>query len=290
MARAALTVLGGIAAAGCAATPPDLPRAAAEPVATDAAEPAVVLRDPAITESSGLALGVVHPDVVYTVNDRGGGPVVYAVGPDGETVATLQVGGARNVDWEDVAVTADGHVLVADIGDNDAERADVTLYTFPEPEVLDDQTVRTVASRFRYDTGPANAEAVLVDPRTDRLCVVTKAEDGEIHCADEPLTTSGGSGRAPQVLRLVAAAPGAVTSGGYSPDGSLYALRTTRRVLFFSAWDARPVVVDLPAQPQGESLAWTADGLSVLVGSEGATSSVLHVAVPDQLLEPEADR
>ncbi|HJW60574.1 MAG TPA: hypothetical protein VJ931_13170, partial [Actinomycetota bacterium] len=63
------------------------PAASAQEV--DGAEVAVRLEDQRIYESSGLALSRRHRAVLWTHNDSGGGPALYAVGADGRTLATL---------------------------------------------------------------------------------------------------------------------------------------------------------------------------------------------------------
>src|SRR5581483_4478856 len=40
------------------------------------------ITDPRIDESSGLAASRRHPGIVYTFNDSGGSPRVFALGPD----------------------------------------------------------------------------------------------------------------------------------------------------------------------------------------------------------------
>src|ERR1700754_1858165 len=82
---------------------------------------AMNLSDPRITESSGLAVSPRHPGILYTHNDSGGSNVIYAIGPDGRTRASLTLSGARNRDWEAISIGRDGAgsaIFVADIGDN----------------------------------------------------------------------------------------------------------------------------------------------------------------------------
>src|SRR4051794_35721845 len=64
--------------------------------------------DPQINESSGIAAAGRSDDYFFTHNDSGDTARIFAVNRQGRTVATLNVPGARNVDWEDVAATHDG--------------------------------------------------------------------------------------------------------------------------------------------------------------------------------------
>ncbi|MFI6793872.1 hypothetical protein ACIBG4_41720 [Nonomuraea sp. NPDC050383] len=240
-------------------------------------------KDKRITESSGLAVSPTHRDVYYTHNDSSAAPVFYAVGGDGRTRATFRVSGAQARDWEAMAATKDpvtgrGVLWFADIGDNmDGAWPDVSVYKVTEPETLRDATLPAVRYRFRYEDGARNAEGLMVHPVTGRLYVVSKEFAGSVYAAPAKLRT----GRV-NVLRKVAAAPLMATDAAYAPDGSSYVVRT-----YFSATLYRPngemiSKVSMPELDQAESIAYTADGRSLLAGSEGASSPVYQVPLPDQ--------
>ena len=56
----------------------------------------------ALRETSGVATGIRNPSLVWTHNDRGRGPVLYAVARDGHVHARIELN-QSNDDWEDVA-------------------------------------------------------------------------------------------------------------------------------------------------------------------------------------------
>ena len=56
----------------------------------------------ALRETSGVAAGIRNPSLVWTHNDRGNRPVLYAVDRDGQVHARIEVN-QSNDDWEDVA-------------------------------------------------------------------------------------------------------------------------------------------------------------------------------------------
>ncbi len=90
-----------------------------------------------IIEASGLARSNRHNEILWTMNDDGP-PVVYAIGTDGSDVGSLTLRHARNVDWEDLAAfELDGtpYLLIADTGDNEANRPYATIYVVEEPEI-----------------------------------------------------------------------------------------------------------------------------------------------------------
>jgi hypothetical protein len=56
------------------------------------------------SELSGLAASRSRPRVLWTHNDSGDRPRVFALRPDGSLLADLGVPGAEAVDWEDIAI------------------------------------------------------------------------------------------------------------------------------------------------------------------------------------------
>jgi Tol biopolymer transport system component len=236
-----------------------------------------VLLDPRITESSDLVASARHPGLVWTTNDSGDQARVFGVDRAGKSVAVLHLRGARARDWEALApgLAPDGTALlwVGDIGDNRSTWPSVRVYRVVEPEALGDQDVAWTAYDLRFADGSRDAEALLVDPTDQRLYVVSKRVDGAaVYAAPARLRTDRVN-----VLTRVASAPSVVTDGAFAPDGGTVALRG-----YAWAWTATSVLgpwhrVDIPLQPQGESLTWTPDGAALLVGSEGERSEVWRV-------------
>ncbi|WP_116026503.1 hypothetical protein [Thermomonospora umbrina] len=262
------------------------PRAHA--AADDDATRMFVVADPRIGESSGLAVSRRHAGIVYTHNDSGGSPRVFALGPDGRTRATFTLSGVTARDWEGMAVGVDEGgrpaLYVADIGDNlGGAWPYVTVYRIPEPSRLRDQTVRATAFRLRYEDGPRNAETVIINPRTNRLYVASKLFSGALYEAPARLRT----GRS-NILRKVGDAPALATDGAFAPDGRSLVIRTYFSAHVYSFDDGAKEKTDslrsfkLPAQEQGESITYTADGAAVLAGSEGSGQPVWRVPLPEK--------
>ncbi|GAA4143587.1 hypothetical protein [Actinomadura keratinilytica] len=272
----AVTAVGAVAAAPAAA-------------AAARSEVAFTIRDPRITESSGLAASKRHPGVVYTHNDSGGRAEIFALGPDGRTRAVLTLAGAQARDWEAMALGRDERgrpaIYVGDIGDNmGGAWPYITVYRIPEPAELRSQTLRATAFRLKYEDGPRNAETMMINPRTNRLYVASKLFSGKIYEAPARLRTSGFN-----TLRRVGDAPGIATDGAFSPDGRLCVIRTYFGARAYTVGsDGRPGKslgpISLPGQKQGESLTFTADGRSLLAGSEGGDQPVYRVPLPENML------
>ncbi|MER8000678.1 WD40 repeat domain-containing protein [Streptomyces sp. NPDC095613] len=236
------------------------------------------IKDSRITESSGLAASRKHPGVYWTHNDSDDGPYIYAVDSrTGETVATVTMSGVGEPrDVEAISLGPDGNLYVGDIGDNlNGSWDHVWIYRFPEPDRLGDLTVRATQFTVRYADGARDAEAMMVDPKTGRVYIASKNEDGGgLYEGPERLTASGAN-----VFRRVGEVPW-VTDGAFSPDGTELVLRS-----YFSArgydWKNGRLGADrrvkAPIQGQAESVTYTTDGSALMFGSEGANSGVVRV-------------
>src|SRR3990170_1446604 len=117
------------------------------------------IRDDRITESSGLAASRKYRGVLYTHNDSGDGPRIFAIGPHGHTRAVLSLSGAGARDWEDIAAGPNRTLWCADIGDNAETREDVQVYRVREPDRLRSQSVDWTRYYLDYPDGRHDAEA-----------------------------------------------------------------------------------------------------------------------------------
>jgi hypothetical protein len=258
------------------------------------------LADPRIDEASGIAAGIAS-HVVYVQNDSGDSARFFALDPtSGATRGTFSVHGARNVDWEDIAVARDAHgtpsVWLADVGDNDTVRTTVQLYRVDEPHVsLTGAPVeRSIGPadvwNLRYPDAAHDAETLIVDG-AGRAFVVTKSVLGTSGVYEVPPAP----GAAVQTMRRVGSVRFAPTStpgpfgivgqlaatGGSFGDG-LVVIRTYTDAYVWPAPDGvaaalrgPPLRVQLPRQQQGEGVC--VSGGALLVDSEGADSPVYAV-------------
>lgn len=280
---------------------------AAPGVAVDARgltpEPIATLANPAVRESSGLAVSPSRPGVLWTLNDSGNDPLLFATDATGADLGTFRVAGAANVDWEDLAagwLADDSPVLyVADTGDNLRSRQSAVIYRLPEPDLdpADPGPTRDTAPAdalvFTYPDGPQDVEALLVGPRSGEILLVAKG-GGASPVYRLPADAFGGppvvAERVGEIRLPGLVAPFAEPSGGaVAPDGSRLAVRT---LLAAVLWDvpsdgelaaalAGPGrTVALPAIVQGESLAFDPAGDALLSTAEGAPAPLYRTALP----------
>ncbi|MFJ7086822.1 WD40 repeat domain-containing protein [Streptomyces griseus] len=238
------------------------------------------IEDPRITESSGLAASRAHPGAYWTHNDSDDGPYVFAVDSrTGKTLATITMRGVGEPrDVEGISIGPDGDIYVGDIGDNlDGSWDHVWIYRFPEPKQLRDATVTAVQYDVKYADGARNAEALMVHPKTGRVYIASKNEDGGGLYEGPAKLTAGST----NVFRRVGEVPW-VTDGAFSPDGTRLALRSyfsAREYVFENGRLGADRPVAAPFQRQAESVTYTADGSALMFGSEGARSGVVRVEV-----------
>ncbi len=252
-----------------------------------------------VPESSGVAVSHANAGTLWTHNDRGGSPLLYAIAHDGSLRATYRVEGVSATDWEDIALGpcepfgGDGDCLyVADIGDNRRMRSSVSVHVIPEPSIdRGDGSLRPLASvAFRYPEGPTDAEALAV--RDDGgLLVISKGEDGSARLYRLAASDAAGASRSGLIATREATLPidvaetdRRVTGAALSPDARTLAVRTRSEVYLFEVdrWEAAPRVCPLGnRQPQGEAVDYLDDENLILTSeAQGARPPILRLRCP----------
>lgn len=224
-------------------------------------------------ESSALAL---TDDGFLTLDDSDGAAALYAFDIGGNFLKTITVEGATNTDWEDLAVAAcsEGEcVYIADIGDNDETREQITIWRAP---LVDGAAVEAVACPLAYDDGEAHdAEALLVFP-DGSVRVVTKSAGTTRVYHSPALTCDGTAQTLAKEAELSLEEP--VTGGAVSVDGSLVVLRGATVGWVWRGctldWSAAPFDLLFVGEEQGEGVAIDEDG-TIFSSSEG-TKFELH--------------
>lgn len=262
------------------------------------------LKNPAINESSGLAASRSNPNIYWTHNDSGDGPLVYAFDATGESRGVFRVAGAQARDWEDMAVgpgpaQASSYLYLGDIGDNNKARSEIVVYRVPEPKLTAADknssksnpriTAAGDAIRLRYPDGKFDAETLLVHPTSGNLYIVTKAvlKNATVYEARAPLVP----GKVITMKRIgdikVPSLIGALTGGSISPDGRRVALcdylqgyevvlpRSSKN--FNDIWRQTVTPFKLGQREQGEAITYRADGKALLVTSEGKLPPLIQV-------------
>ncbi|WP_051208892.1 hypothetical protein [Propionicicella superfundia] len=256
-----------------------LAMAAAPPLPARADGTAFTFTDSRITECSGMATDI-ERGYYWTINDtEASGGRIYGVRSDGQTLTSIRFG-ADLVDTEALAYQ-NGSFYVADIGDNTASRTSVSVYKLTDPQVGSSDAEYT-RYRFSYPDGAHDAEGMFLSS-TGRIHIVTKEATGAIYVAPEKPSAS-----TVNTLTKVASAPAYATDATRLLDGTV-AIRTYTSVAVYDIATFTQVgSATTPTQQQGESIAQSMDGSSLLLGSEGRYSSVLEVGLPQATATPTA--
>ena len=259
-----------------------------------------------VTESSGVVASGSNSGIFWTHNDSGGSPALYAFDATGRSYGRWTVPGARNIDWEDIAIAPSAQpglsdLYVGDIGDNGVKRPEIIVYRLPEPLVGSAaacadgcSTAPAAVIRLRYPDGPHNAETLLVHPVTRDLYVITKSS------ADEPETfvfVARKPEPGPKVATLTRVAildltdpllrafAGGLTGGAISPDGSGIALIDYLSIhqasvpvgdAFDSIWAAKFASRPIGIAAQFEGIGYRPDGKTLVLTSEGRPCPIVE--------------
>jgi hypothetical protein len=245
---------------------------------------------PGLWEASGVALASGAPTRLWVINDSEG-PILYSADTDGRIVDRVLVAGARADDWEDLSAgpcPAGRCLFIGDIGDNAAQRPQITIYRIPEPPRGSSTSAPAVAFHARYPDGPHNAESLFVDA-DQRMFVITKGRSADVYrfpasLAPNSLSTLEKIGRIPLVAgeanrKKRDGSPNEhATGAALSPDRNWLAIRSNLSLWFFRASDViagkpgQPIWVDLSGarEPQGEGITFGPNQTLYLVGEGGS--------------------
>ncbi len=252
-------------------------------------EAAVVLQSPDVRESSGLAVSRLNSNVLWTHNDSGDGPRLFAFDRTGRHLGTCRVTGADALDWEDMAsFRSNGRacLLIADVGNNDRERKQGCLYVVEEksPEASELPLLATIP--FQFEDGVCNCEAVAVDPVRREYVFVTKdiAINSRVYVLPWPRKTDAAA--VPMARRVAKLELMGCTGLDISPDGGRAVVLTYGDAYEFQrrpdgdwgeAFGKPGRRIPLPHRKQGEAICYDADGTSLYLTSEHAPTPLFRV-------------
>ena len=264
------------------------------------------MAEPANGEASGLAASRRTDSLLWTHNDSGGDPVLFALGTDGALRGKVRLEGIVNEDWEDIAsAEIDGKpvLLVGDIGDNFARYPQRVIHVVNEPDPARLAPDAELAWRaeysihFIYEDGARDAEGLAYDPRERAIYLLSK-RDSPARLYRLPLQAA--TATQPAVARRVGLVPhlpqpsaldkalqgplhayrGWPTAMDFSPDGTLAFVLTYGEPLLFrrgsgeswaEALAREPVKLGPFELPQAEGACFSRDGRSLFICSEKTT-------------------
>jgi hypothetical protein len=253
-----------------------------------------VIASERITEASGIVTSRTYPGTLWVHNDSGDGPVVYAADIAGNHLGSFEID-APAFDWEDMAIGPGGepdldYLYLGDIGDNFHLRPFVTIYRIAEP--IPDPAGGTVdevaAFDLVYPDPGFDSEAILVDPVTGDLLLITKPGSNEAALIFRAPAAELVDGARINLIQIGSfpLEPGTfVTAADIDRTGAAIVLRGYNQVWLWARTDlgftetfaAEPCRTPSTAEVQGEAIAFAADGFSYYTISEGRSPDINFV-------------
>lgn len=243
-----------------------------------------VFQHPKLNESSGVAASRRQPGILWTLNDSGNDAWIFATDTLGRDHGAFVVRGAKNRDWEAIALGPCGRrdcLYIADTGDNDQDHRTARIYRVPEPTIPAGSAATRAAEalELRYPDGPRDVEAAFVG--TDgTIYLITKGR-GSAPAAYRIRPKAWGKDRtvSAEALGKLPIDSGSlgnrVTDAALSPSGSRVAVRTYLAIYLFTL-TARGTLVPTGVacdaagfQLQGEGISWLDDSQMVLTSEGG---------------------
>ena len=272
-----------------------------------------------LVESSAAAVSVSQPAIIFTINDSGHEPLLFALDTTGADRGAWRVEGATNIDWESAAVgpcrtdatsvavapAAPRCVYIGETGDNEAGHETRAIYRVTEPLAASSAVLGSLAAErvtYRYADGPRDVEAMYVAP-DGAVQLITKRPlrdaTGRLRPALVYTIAPGAwNSREVAVARRtdsLAVVPGSapfrqVTDAALSPDARFLAVRTYFQVYIF-ATDSSTGLVRRAIPPavcnvvglderQGEGVGWLGAARELVLTSEGRTEPLRVIGCP----------
>jgi hypothetical protein len=252
-------------------------------------------------ESSGIVKSRTYRDVFWTHADSASPASLIAIRANGETVASIPVDGAKNFDWEDVAVDDAGFLYVGDIGNNGNRRRNLAVYKVREPDPKKATSTSVVATiRFsfpdqrEFPPEQENFDAESLFWTNGRLYLLTKHRS-DTHTKLYRFPSL--DGRAPVVLDKInefdvggqqSSFGGMVTAADIRPQGDFLAVLSYHALFIFRAPEQgddffavlhKRIDFGMSTMKQCEGVTWDGDDV-VITNESGAIFRIENVFEP----------
>lgn len=244
-----------------------------------------IIENNKINEASGLAVSRSNANYIWTHNDSGGKARLFLFKNDGTHLGIFSLEDAKNRDWEDICAGVGPknnktYIYVGEIGDNRAVHDEYKIYRFEEPNLNamtfpSEQDISEYATiTYQYPDGKRDAEALMVDPVTKDIYIVSKREANVgIYRLAYPYSETKMN-----TLEKVGTIPYTwVNAGDISVDGSEILIKNYENIYYWrrekgetiaQALTKPATVVPYTPEPQGEAIAWKVDGTGYYTLSE----------------------
>jgi hypothetical protein len=243
-----------------------------------------------IAEASGLVASVANPGYYWTHNDGENPAEVFLIDDKAEIVMTCKLANVANRDWEEITVgpgpqESKSYLYVGDIGDNVAEFPYKMIYRFVEPLLSEGDRVidKFDTLVFTLDDGVRDTEAMMIEPGTNDLFIVSKREDSvRLYKISAPLVTGD-----TMLAQFNTKLPfNKIVAANISIDGTevlmknydhLYYWKRSGQETIPQLLQHKPIELNYVQEAQGEALAWSLDGTGFYTMSETVKNHKAHL-------------
>ncbi|MEN7549673.1 hypothetical protein AAG747_17250 [Rapidithrix thailandica] len=228
-----------------------------------------------INEASGLVASRSNVGMFWTHNDSGDTSRIFLFDKEGKNLATYYLNELPARDWEDIALgkgPEEGvhYLYIAEMGDNNAQYDTKHIYRLKEPvwDAEGEHLVNEVEDiQFVYPDGKRDAEALMADPLTGDLWIVSKREEkNRIYRLPSPHSLD-----TVIVAEYYGEIPVHNSNGGdISANGTEILLKNYDKIFYWPRAENQTVAEALLSQvpqelyyevePQGEAIAWDPSG------------------------------
>lgn len=94
-------------------------------------------------------------DKIWTTEDHGNAPQVYALDKTGKLVHTVKITNAKNEDWEELSSDQFGNLYIGEFGNNDNNRKDLAIYKVDARDLAHPEAKIAAKTTFYYPSQTA---------------------------------------------------------------------------------------------------------------------------------------
>jgi hypothetical protein len=241
--------------------------------------PIATLKDDGLDEISGMVCGRILPGVIYVHNDSGGEAAVYLLDSLGNNLGKIELIGAENRDWEDIAIGPgiDGksYLYVGEIGDNNAVHDEIVIYRIPEPEyIFPVSSILPQKITLKYPGGARDAESLMIDPISGDIFIISKRDS--LNTLYRLPAEKFGDGES-ELVELIKLPFTSATAADISVDGSQILVKNYLAIFYWKrnpgetveqAMSREPIQLPYSPEPQGEAIGFLPSGKAYYTLSE----------------------
>jgi len=242
-----------------------------------------------LREASGIGESKINKDLLWVEEDSKNPNAIQLLDQNGKIKGYFTLPGISNDDWEDLSVSTGpvagvSYVYVSETGDNKLQYPIKYVYRFPEPDITGKnfpviEDIKNIDKiELTLPDGPKNVEALLIDPLTKDIYLISKEYAACVYIATYPQDLKKST-----LMKKIAVLPlSFVTAGDISPDGNEMVIKTKTQIFYLkksgnqSILDlikTTPQTLPYYIEPQGEAICFNTDQSGFFTFSERASTN-----------------